>query len=425
MINTSAVHPRGYVVLLLALCATLPAATGRGEIATWGQPDIDTWLYSNAITSGAREFAPSFGGLSVDTQSNQFQTGSASAPTRLGMAMIAFDTHGQIESGKSPSRYQINSVTVTAWGTKTGTGVLSYSEQAYTPASLLADAIDGGLSSQQPVELFGLGFTGGYDGLDLGPNPSSQPFAESTEPYGGPGDTYLVYPVAGDGMGGYQDVSNNLSGGYSATAAGNQTPVFDAPAWSVGKGTGTTADGVTITPASFSEGETLPSLTQFTFSLDLSQPGVVEYVQQSLAYGALGFTISSVHPASQPGTSSGPEGYIDWRMTEAFADLSATLKIDYTLTSLPGDYDADGDVDAADYAKWRETFGASVPEPGTAADGNQNGVVDAGDYTVWRDNLPPVSSANAAPEPSAGMLMVAASLAMAALSGNRTRTSFL
>jgi glucose/arabinose dehydrogenase len=50
---------------------------------------------------------------------------------------------------------------------------------------------------------------------------------------------------------------------------------------------------------------------------------------------------------------------------------------------LPGDYDGDGDVDAADYQEWKDAFGTTAALP----DGNKNGIVDAADYTVWRDNL--------------------------------------
>ena len=50
---------------------------------------------------------------------------------------------------------------------------------------------------------------------------------------------------------------------------------------------------------------------------------------------------------------------------------------------IPGDYDADGDVDADDYRAWSAAFGTSD----AAADGNGDGVVDAADYAVWRTNL--------------------------------------
>ena len=57
-----------------------------------------------------------------------------------------------------------------------------------------------------------------------------------------------------------------------------------------------------------------------------------------------------------------------------------------TSNLIAGDYDADGDVDDADYTVWKTNFGATGGD-GLAADGNGNQVVDASDYTVWRNNL--------------------------------------
>jgi glucose/arabinose dehydrogenase len=49
---------------------------------------------------------------------------------------------------------------------------------------------------------------------------------------------------------------------------------------------------------------------------------------------------------------------------------------------MPGDYNADGEVNSDDEARWRQTFGTSgVNLP---ADGNKNGIVDAADYVVLR-----------------------------------------
>jgi len=56
------------------------------------------------------------------------------------------------------------------------------------------------------------------------------------------------------------------------------------------------------------------------------------------------------------------------------------------LLTLPGDYNNDGTVDAADYTNWRDTLGSSVPAS-SGADGNGNGTIDQGDYAVWRDNF--------------------------------------
>jgi hypothetical protein len=62
---------------------------------------------------------------------------------------------------------------------------------------------------------------------------------------------------------------------------------------------------------------------------------------------------------------------------------------------LPGDYNANGEVDAADFVLWRKTLGTIVP-PSTGADSSGNGVVDQSDYLVWKANygetLPPIGA---------------------------------
>jgi len=61
-------------------------------------------------------------------------------------------------------------------------------------------------------------------------------------------------------------------------------------------------------------------------------------------------------------------------------------------TTLPGDYDLDGDVDSADYQTYRLAFGMTGPNP---ADGNGDGVVNSIDYAIWRENLGAIATANA------------------------------
>jgi hypothetical protein len=87
-------------------------------------------------------------------------------------------------------------------------------------------------------------------------------------------------------------------------------------------------------------------------------------------------------------------------------DLMATVSI----IGIPaGDYDRDGDVDAADYAVWRTSFGSNS---NLSADGNNNNAVDAADYVIWRKNLgldttSGLSSATTVPEPGTWRLAVA------------------
>jgi hypothetical protein len=75
---------------------------------------------------------------------------------------------------------------------------------------------------------------------------------------------------------------------------------------------------------------------------------------------------------------------------ETLAELMLTVSFIPGL--IPGDYNADGTVDAADYVVWRDALGSVNV---LAADGNQNGVVDPADYDVWKSNfgVPPVGGA--------------------------------
>jgi hypothetical protein len=90
---------------------------------------------------------------------------------------------------------------------------------------------------------------------------------------------------------------------------------------------------------------------------------------------------------------------------------------------LPGDFNHSGSVDAADYTVWRDSLGASVAF-GSGADANLNGLIDAGDYTLWQANfgttLEGAASATTGdvPEPTAILL---ATIAVAPFATRRYR----
>jgi hypothetical protein len=65
-------------------------------------------------------------------------------------------------------------------------------------------------------------------------------------------------------------------------------------------------------------------------------------------------------------------------------NLSSTLsaaQLDQLFAVLPGDYNDDGTVDAADFTVWRETVGSQT---NLAADGDRSGTVDSADFDVWK-----------------------------------------
>ncbi|WP_197531424.1 hypothetical protein [Posidoniimonas corsicana] len=92
---------------------------------------------------------------------------------------------------------------------------------------------------------------------------------------------------------------------------------------------------------------------------------------------------------------------------------------------LPGDFNDDGVVDAADYTVWRDHQGAADE---AALSGNGDGLsgVGQGDYAVWRDNYGATSDAGpatTAPAPAAATLLVAAMVAAGARQLSRSSSS--
>ncbi|MEN0109866.1 MAG: chondroitinase-B domain-containing protein [Planctomycetota bacterium] len=89
------------------------------------------------------------------------------------------------------------------------------------------------------------------------------------------------------------------------------------------------------------------------------------------------------------------------------------------VETVPGDYNGDGAVDAADYTRWRDSQGTAD----AAADGDGSGVVEAGDYAFWAaryGTAPPESLAAIVPEPSIAALVAMALTLQPREPGRRT-----
>ena len=123
------------------------------------------------------------------------------------------------------------------------------------------------------------------------------------------------------------------------------------------------------------------------------------------AFGGISGTFANTLFPTVPG--------ITWRL--AYDPLAVRLFVDAAVNHLPGDFNFNGVVDAADYSLWRNEFGATGSNP---ADADGNGIVDNGDYAIWRANFgktaPPPASGSAlsgVPEPSSFILSCFAAMA--------------
>ena len=90
------------------------------------------------------------------------------------------------------------------------------------------------------------------------------------------------------------------------------------------------------------------------------------------------------------------------------------LTIEYSAGAEPdADFNADGQVDGADFLAWQQGFGIAAGALPSQGDADGNGAVDAADLAAWQGQygavIPPVA---VVPEPSAAALATLAALAM-------------
>lgn len=118
--------------------------------------------------------------------------------------------------------------------------------------------------------------------------------------------------------------------------------------------------------------------------------------------------------AYEDGTSSSFGQPNIWNNGAQMQDFSL-LRSGLTF-NVPGDYNGDGEVDAADYTVWRNTLGSTTNLAANGDDtGDSQGVIDEADYLVWKNNFGAGSAASVAlaatpvPEPAsiAALLLLA------------------
>ncbi len=76
--------------------------------------------------------------------------------------------------------------------------------------------------------------------------------------------------------------------------------------------------------------------------------------------------------------------------------------------AIPGDFDADGDVDGADFVAWQTHFPTATSATLADGDADGDGDVDGADFVVWQTHFPftPGPGASPIPEPCASFLVV-------------------
>jgi hypothetical protein len=369
-----------FLVSAIALWVLAPISA-VAAIGSWDTPALDRWFHQGDTAPGLKPDMSTFA---------SFGPGTADSQARAGAFMLGFNTADQVLLAE-PEQYQIHSIRIT----------LDYVDESrivpYDPTHDTVENLIGNTDQDpgKPIELFGVGFGNEYTKLGIGPNNAAPPeFEESSSLVSNGG--FNVFPLGDDGTGNFGNIFNS-SGGEGIYEGDELVEItrepWDAAPWAVGASAG-------LTP-----GAIIPPLAEFSFEVNLTLPGVLEYFQQNLSIGQVAVFISSLHSAAGHSGGSG-EDFPAFHSKESqwveFGLASPpTLEIDFTIlpeSNLPGDFDGDGDADDDDLSDWRASYGMS---PGGDADEDSD--TDGRDFLIWQRNYTgsnPLISTAVVPEPT-------------------------
>jgi len=286
---------------LLVTTAANPAfGVGENVVVNAKDAAFDRWNYPFNGTPGTRGAAPTF-----------LASGTPAFDERDGQFLVGFDTASMgVTPGLNPADYQVNSLTITATHS---TGAFVYDPTYDSYQTYLSPGDDGGTPGDpsddtpadpnftadadagRPIVLTGAGLRGGFNEFTFGAG-SATAYAEGS-PFGDNGPTPFgpdatdrnAFAADFDSSGNLRDISNNVGTNFV------NIPGFDINPWAVGTTNLNPGDPVIEAVAGDSPGST------FTFTLDLSDPDILGYVQEGLAEGGLFFSITSLHTTGQSG----------------------------------------------------------------------------------------------------------------------------
>ena len=315
----------------------LLTATAHSVEIVLPSPDFDRWNYGFNTAPGSRGVGSTF---------SAYQSGY-SFDDRDGQVLLGFITGSDVEVGLPPHSYRVSGCVLEL--------SISSADIPYDPSTDLRETYEPDGPSDgdtgRPTHLSGVEFRNGWTPWSFGEDGA---FGDVWNP-----GVRNCYPIDFDDEGGSRDISNNLTTG------------FDPNTWATG-----VAEGVQA-------GDLIPAYTPLRFTVSVDDPDVQCYLRRALSEGLIDFMVTSLHPASEPG-SGGENNYPDWILKEnTLVELGVASPASLTLSviieppsGVAGDVTGDGVVDVEDLLATLEAFGRC---PCCPADSNDSGTVDVDD----------------------------------------------
>jgi hypothetical protein len=328
-------------IAVLLVIAVRPACADTFDLLL-DQPALDRWMYPFNATPGTRSTFSVFGSdREVPTQFD----------ARDGQVLLAFETDARIPSGRGASGYVITGAEVTVQVANDLVFRLDPTSDPWTcflPSSdprVTADADPG-----QPIELFGVGFRGGWSASSFQENTV---FANAGQGALSPG-VRNAFAAQVDAQGVATDVSNNPRQGFQAQPF------------------------ATGTVPGLSAGALVPLNAVMKFTLNVADPGIQRYLAESVDAGRVFLSMSALTLVQQQGGAF-PSFYSKENALVAFGLAQAPrlrIQVETVRPCAATDLDCDGRVDFGDIAIALLDFG---PCDACASDVDGSGVVDFGD----------------------------------------------
>lgn len=289
-----------FIGLSCLVACGLRAAGDEVVSAHFAEPAADRWMYPHNATPGTRTAASTYTALPMPAS-------ESGVDDRFAQFILRYDTGALgVPAGLGVENYQPERVVLTAV-IAANTGFVY--DPTPDPLSSVGPNATADPDAGRPIELHGTGFRGGFD---------ANTFLENSV-FGGYGiGGRNAFALGYDASGIARDVSHNVTQG------------FDSVPWAVGRVYRQASSGAPY--VELAPGATIMMYDHVVFELDLTSPGVSDYVRQSLHIGKLWLTISSLHSAMEMGTTGYPSFFTKEHPEQAlFHDVAATLDIEYSL----------------------------------------------------------------------------------------------
>lgn len=307
-------------------------------------PTLDRWMYTFGSQPG------------VETEATVFSVlGTAFEGTfdiRDGQFLVGYQTGSRIATGQGMARYRVLSASVVARISRDK--VFRYDPtfdalETYLPETDPAYVPDS--DAARPIELHAVGYRNGLSAVSF---QETTPFSFGNPVQKRVRNAFAAQYQNADGTGPLVDVSNNCyeEPGY---------PRFEARPFSVGR-------------CPLAPGAEVDINTDFTFDIDLTDPGAIRYIREGLNAGRLNFMITSLAATVQQ-SSVTPSFYTKEYPAE-IGGVPARFNI-RVCVGAPADWNCSGVVTVQDVFDYLNDY--FVGRGDFNADG-QTGVQDIFDY---------------------------------------------